>query len=205
MAGTFRLQMTPDDDRYNSPRSIGAKLSLGPTPPEGRDALELARHKMQVREEELNEQVHASYHNFEIVLSRSSKKKKPLDQDYFDSSCSSSVNRTLDYDLNSSSLSAYDADSEQVESGAEQAQRRRLGSRLPRASIAPGATKIPEPSRSFKPPPRMGNRPEIPGSGMMRSRRMSLIPNINPPAPSAKAARSTSKRALARTPRGDLI
>jgi len=208
---TFRLQMTPDDDRYNSPRSArSAQLSMGgaATPQGGRDALAHERLKMRVREEELNEVVNMSYHNF-IQLSRSQKKKErdPSNSDHFDSSRSSSVNRTLDWsELNSSHLSGYDADFEQVESGAEQ--QRRRGTRLPRASIAPGATRIPEPSnRAFKPASRIV--PEMKSSGSMRqrdTRRMSLIPTaLNPHAPSGKAAKSTSKRAPLRTPRGDLI
>jgi hypothetical protein len=221
--GPFQLQMTPDDDRYNSPLSArSVKLSLANEPEaEGRDALDKERAKMQAREEELNFNVNMSYHNF-MQLSRSQKKTKERDQateesDFFDSSRGSSVNRTLDWsqDLNSSSISGYDADFEHVESGAEGRERRR-GTRLPRASILPGATKIPEPSRKILEPSRKMPEPSrtsrtsrkaVPNSGSQRpqNRRKSLIPAaLNPHVSSEKPVKS-SKRAPLKTPRGELV
>lgn len=168
--------MTPDDDRYNaSPRSArSVKLSTAATPPGGRDVLAAERIKMQERECQLNDQVHDSYKTF---LQKSSQKKRDKDFEHWAESSldslgldESGIARTLDYDLNSSTLSGFEADSEQVESGTE-----------PSRSV-----KLPQPGRG---PPVNGMR--------TKDRRKSFIPNINPPAPPAKPNRSTSKKGIA--------
>merc|ERR1719247_960500 len=174
--------------------------------------------RLQMREEEINHTLTNSMKKFDDVATsqKKKKKKKEREYDYFDDSNSSSVNRALDYDvLNTSTLSAYDADSELVESGAEQ--QRRRGTRLPRASIAPGVTRIPEPSQSgpskisqkkpvFKPAPRASAKAMIPqSSGSIRTRRQSMIPPVlNTQKQSKKPIRPKPAFGSA-VPRGDLI
>jgi len=218
--------MTPDGSEGCSPRSArSVQRSLGAaresvaaaTPPGDRDVLAQERMRLQMREEEINHTLTNSMKKFDdVATSQKKKKKKEREYDYFDDSNSSSVNRALDYDgLNTSTLSAYDADSELVESGAEQ--QRRRGTRLPRASIAPGATRIPEPSQSgpskisqkkpvFKPAPRASAKAMIPqSSGSIRTRRQSMIPPVlNTQKQSKKPIRPKPAFGSA-VPRGDLI
>merc|ERR1719217_173233 len=164
--------MTPDGSDGCSPRSArSVQRSLGAaresvaaaTPPGGRDVLAQERMRLQMREEEINHTLTNSMKKFDdVATSQNKKKKKEREYDYFDDSNSSSVNRALDYDgLNTSTLSAYDADSELVESGAEQ--QRRRGTRLPRASIAPRAS-----AKAMIPQ----------SSGSIRTRRQSMIPPV---------------------------